>query len=43
MADVSAIFHWPPAAFDSLSLKELMGWRARAIDRAELLGIVQKV
>lgn len=43
MADIAAVFHWQPAAFDGLSIEELMDWRARAIDRAELLGLLKKV
>ena len=30
MADVAAIFHWPPAALDNMSLAELMAWREEA-------------
>jgi len=35
MADVAAIFHWPPAAMDEMTVSELMGWRARAAKRSE--------
>lgn len=35
MADVAVIFHWPPAAMDSMSLSELMGWRAQAARRSQ--------
>jgi hypothetical protein len=41
MADISAIFHWPPSAFDGLSIEELMAWRHRAVERAKLLGLVK--
>ena len=30
MADIAVIFHWPPAAMDSLPVAELMEWRERA-------------
>jgi hypothetical protein len=30
MADIAAVFHWPPQAMDSLELTELMDWRERA-------------
>ena len=43
MADIAAIFHWPPAAFAGLSLDELMDWRHRAIDRAEVLGLAKRI
>lgn len=37
MADIAAIFHWPPAAMDGFSLSELIDWQRKAIDRAKLL------
>jgi hypothetical protein len=30
MADIAAVFHWPPQAMDDLEISELMGWRERA-------------
>lgn len=30
MADIAAIFHWPPAAMAPMPLDELMAWRERA-------------
>ncbi len=30
MADIAAIFHWPPAVMDPMPLDELMAWRERA-------------
>lgn len=30
MADVAAIFHWPPAAMEDWTLEDLMEWRERA-------------
>ncbi|AXB75460.1 GpE family phage tail protein [Novosphingobium sp. P6W] len=35
MADVAAIFHWPPAAMNEMSIAELMGWRERAAKRSQ--------
>jgi len=34
MADIAAIFHWPPAVMDAMELDELMAWRERARIRA---------
>lgn len=33
MADIAAVFHWPLAALDAMSLAELTEWRARAVAR----------
>ncbi|MCY1672130.1 GpE family phage tail protein [Novosphingobium sp. SL115] len=33
MADIAAIFHWSKAELESLSICELVEWRARAVDR----------
>lgn len=30
MADIAAVFHWPPAVLDPMSLGELARWWARA-------------
>lgn len=30
MADIAAIFHWPPAALDEMTLAELANWREEA-------------
>lgn len=30
MADIAMVFHWPPAAMDSMDLAELADWRERA-------------
>ncbi|XXB84027.1 GpE family phage tail protein [Chromobacterium sp. CV08] len=30
MADIATIFHWPPSAFDGMSLTELADWREAA-------------
>ncbi|MFC3549446.1 GpE family phage tail protein [Lysobacter cavernae] len=34
MADIAAVFHWPPAAMQDMSLPELMEWRERARERS---------
>ncbi|KAF1719797.1 GpE family phage tail protein [Pseudoxanthomonas wuyuanensis] len=34
MADVAAIFHWPPPVMDEWTLDELMAWRERARERS---------
>jgi hypothetical protein len=30
MADIAAVFHWPPQAMAAFDLIELMDWRERA-------------
>lgn len=30
MADIAAIFHWPPSAMDGMELHELAQWREEA-------------
>nr|WP_222115823.1 GpE family phage tail protein [Chromobacterium vaccinii] len=30
MADIATIFHWPPSAYDAMSLTELADWREAA-------------
>lgn len=30
MADIAAIFHWPPSAMDGIGLGELAEWREQA-------------
>lgn len=37
MADVAAVFHWPPPVMDTMGVPELMGWHARAIERLKAL------
>lgn len=37
MADIAAVFHWPPAALLDMSLVELVEWRERAIERFKLM------
>ncbi|AXE32247.1 GpE family phage tail protein [Chromobacterium phragmitis] len=34
MADIAAVFHWPPPAMDAFTLAELMEWRERARQRS---------
>jgi hypothetical protein len=31
MAEIAAIFHWPLATLEAMSLPELFGWRDRAV------------
>lgn len=33
MADIAAIFHWPPDVLDRLSLDQLVHWQDLAVDR----------
>ncbi|WP_084682881.1 GpE family phage tail protein [Perlucidibaca piscinae] len=33
MADIAAVFHWPPSTMDDMDLAELMGWREDARKR----------
>ena len=33
MADIAAIFHWPPAVMDPMPLGELLGHHHRAVER----------
>ncbi len=35
MADIAAVFHWPPSAMDHMPLTELMMWRDKAEARAK--------
>lgn len=34
MADIAAIFHWPPSAFDDMTLPDLAMWREEARKRS---------
>lgn len=36
MADLAAVFHWPPPVMDAMTLDELMMWRELARERAEV-------
>ena len=31
MAEIAAIFHWPPEALEALSYDDLLFWRERAV------------
>jgi hypothetical protein len=35
MADIAAVFHWPPREMQPMSVEELAGWWHRARARAE--------
>jgi len=37
MADIAAVFHWPPQSMDPMSVQELMGWHKRAVEIAEAM------
>lgn len=41
MADIAAIFHWSPATMDALSLADLMGWHAQAVERFKAMNGVK--
>ncbi|KAA5603246.1 GpE family phage tail protein [Roseospira marina] len=34
MADIAAVFHWPPDALDAMPPEELIQWHALARERA---------
>lgn len=36
IADIATVFHWQPQAFEEMSLQELMLWREKARERAEM-------
>jgi hypothetical protein len=50
MADIAAVFHWPPDVMGQFALEELMQWHRRAQERykqkmqliAQLLGATIK-
>ncbi len=33
MADIAAVFHWPPSEMNPMELAELAAWRERAARR----------
>lgn len=33
MADIAAVFHWPPEALDRLDIVDLLDWREAAVER----------
>ncbi|MCA6997350.1 MULTISPECIES: GpE family phage tail protein [Pectobacteriaceae] len=34
MADIAAIFHWPPSAMYDMTISDLIAWRSRAAARS---------
>jgi hypothetical protein len=34
MADIAAVFHWPPSEMEAMSLGELISWRGKAAARS---------
>jgi hypothetical protein len=41
MADVAAVFHWPPPVMDEMGVAELMEWHVRAIERLKAMNGVE--
>ena len=37
MADIAAIFHWPPSEMHAMPLAELLSWRHKALLRSGTL------
>lgn len=37
MADIAAVFHWPPSELKAMPLAELATWHRLAIDRLKLM------
>jgi hypothetical protein len=33
MADIAAVFHWPPSVLEEMDIADLARWRALAVDR----------
>lgn len=33
MADIAAIFHWPPSVLEAMDFEELLLWQRRAVAR----------
>ncbi|WP_322835826.1 GpE family phage tail protein [Alkanindiges illinoisensis] len=33
IANIAVVFHWPPQAYEHMSLSELMLWHQKAIER----------
>lgn len=42
MADIAAIFHWPPAVMEAMGLAELAVWRERAVSRWNAMNRAEK-
>ncbi|HEX8963633.1 MAG TPA: GpE family phage tail protein [Rhodocyclaceae bacterium] len=34
MADIAAIFHWPPSAFEDMNVEDIAMWREQARQRS---------
>lgn len=41
MADVAAVFHWPPDTLLDMDLEDLSAWHGKARERAKLLFAVR--
>ena len=37
MADVAAVFHWPPSELRGMEVAELLKWRKLALERAKAM------
>ena len=37
MADVAAVFHWPPETMRGMEIEELLDWRKLAVERAKAM------
>ena len=37
MADIAAVFHWPPAEMDAMPLEVLLMWQRLAVERHEAM------
>lgn len=42
MAEVAAVFHWPPHVLDAFDLVELIEWRNRAVEIWNQMNTPQK-
>ncbi|MBP2227538.1 GpE family phage tail protein [Azospirillum agricola] len=38
MADVAAVFHWPPSAMDEMEPADLLRWHGLARERGSMTG-----
>jgi hypothetical protein len=41
-ADIAAIFHWPLAEIEALTLTDLIFWRSKALDRWNSMWVSQE-
>ena len=37
MADVAAVFHWPPSELRAMEIGELLDWHRLALERAKAM------